>query len=664
MDATIVAARTVHFASAMLLFGGLLFVLAVATPVWRHPDDATRGHAPRLVPLALVSAGWILLASFVSGAIWLAVEGAIMSGLPLSEVIANDTVGVILSRTMFGRLWIVRCGLAVALGLLLSAIGRSSGRQLKLSLAVAALAVAAAYLASLAWSGHAGAAQLSGTSVQLVSDILHLLAAGAWLGALPGLVYLLGAAQPHAATAQVVRRFSTLGLVSVAVIVVSGLGNAWYLVGDVPALIGTDYGRMLVVKLALFVMMVAIAAVNRSSLTHRMNARNPSATRALRRNATIEIALGIIIVAIVGALGVMVPAAHQSPVWSFAYTLSWLAAQQSLTIGAMVVAAAIVACVAATVALGGALRKRWRLGMTGLATFATATAMFAWLLAVPAYPTTYAVSPVAYTTGAVVRGARLYAQNCAACHGADGRGDGPAAASLAIMPVDLAAHASSHRVGELFWWIAHGFPGTPMPSFAPRLGDGEIWDLVQFLRAQADAAAATTLTNHAQPWLSAVAAPDFTFELAGQGQESLRQPQGNVITLLVMYTLPQSLPYLNALAAASGGFAQIGLRVIAIPKSAPSSGANVESDAVPHAIAATVDADVDKTYAMFARQDVVADSAAPVEVDYMIDRQGYIRARWIGVPESIAARTADAFDQADLLRRERQRAPLPAGHVH
>ncbi|TMH05410.1 MAG: cytochrome c, partial [Betaproteobacteria bacterium] len=74
-------------------------------------------------------------------------------------------------------------------------------------------------------------------------------------------------------------------------------------------------------------------------------------------------------------------------------------------------------------------------------------------------------------------------------------GDGPAAPSLPIVPADLAAHGSSHRVGELFWWIAHGIPGTPMPAFAPGLSDPEIWDLVQFVRAQSDAAAATGLTR-------------------------------------------------------------------------------------------------------------------------------------------------------------------------
>ena len=61
---------------------------------------------------------------------------------------------------------------------------------------------------------------------------------------------------------------------------------------------------------------------------------------------------------------------------------------------------------------------------------------------------------------------------------------------------------------------------------------------------------------------------------------------------------------------------------------------------------------------------IPAANTAPATVAFLIDRQGYLRARWIGVPDSLPGRTAETIDQAELLRRERQRAPLPPGHVH
>jgi putative copper export protein/mono/diheme cytochrome c family protein len=667
MDTMIVAARTVHFAAAILLFGQLLFALAVATPVWRDAGRVALEQKQRLLPLALVCGAWALGASVISGAGWLVAEAALMSGLPVAQVIGGDTIGVVLGSTAFGRLWIWRFGLSLVLGALLLAIGRSSGKRLRRRLAVGGALVAAAYLATLAWAGHAAAGLVAGLQVHTVSDVAHLLAAGAWLGALPGFVVLLGRALPLDVTAQVAQRFSTLGVASVGTLFVSGVVNTWYLVGDVPALVGTDYGRLLLAKLALFAAMVALAAVNRLQLTARLNVRDPMnlwALRSLRRNATVEIAIGLIVIAIVGLLGIMVPAAHQSPAWPFGYTLSWQAAQQSFGVGVVVVVAGIVACVAIGAAVIGVLRHQWRLWTAGIVGLIAVAATWAWFLAVPAYPTTYAWSPVNYTADSIARGANLYAQNCGVCHGPYGRGDGPAALSLPIMPADLAAHGSIHRVGELFWWIAHGIPGTPMPAFAPRLNDAEIWDLVQFLRAQSDAMAATTLTNHVQPWLSAIVAPDFPFELAGQEQASLRQPQGNPVTLLVLYTLPQSLPYLRALVAEASTFGEIGVRVIAVPLSGSPNSTATEPPGAGTSIVAMTSADAIKAYAMFARQDIGANAPAPTQVDYLIDRQGYVRARWIGVPDSPSLRTAEVFDQADILRRERQRAPVPAGHTH
>jgi len=661
----IVAARSLHFASAMLLFGGLVFALVVAAAPRGDPRGARLGGG--LIPLrkACAYAALILIASLIAGATWITIEAATMSGLPLSQAISADNLALVLTRTLFGQVWIGRIGLGVALGALLAAIGRASGERVKLRLAVAAAVVAALYLATLAWSGHAAAAQVSGNTVEIVSDVVHLLAAGAWLGALPGLVFVLGRAQPLAVTAEVVWRFSTLGVISVGALVISGVGNAWYLVGDVPALIGTDYGHVLLVKLGLFAAMVALAGVNRGWLTGRLASGDPSADRALhalRRNATVEFALGMMIVVTVGILGVDLPAAHQSPVWPFDRTLSWRTVQLSLGGGISAIAAATVALIAAAATCRGVLHRRWSLGLVGMATFAAASATWAALLAVPAYPTTYAMPPERYTTEAIHRGANLYARNCSVCHGALGRGDGPAAASLAIVPADLAAHGSFHRPGEIYWWISHGIPGTPMPAFAPRLTDAERWDLVQFVSAQSDAESATALTNRAQPWLYAIAAPDFTFEPAGHDQDSLQQPRGNPITLLVFYTLPESLNYLRALGDNASAFRTIGLRIIAVPVSRAAE--PVEPRLAGGLTTATARPDVIDAYAMFTRSDGARASAAPVYADFLIDRQGYIRARWMGAPDSAPTRAAEVFDQAELLTRERLRSPPFAVHVH
>jgi putative copper resistance protein D len=140
------------------------------------------------------------------------------------------------------------------------------------------------------------------------SDFPHL-AAAAWWGALP-----LALIRPYAGAPSDRRRLRN-GNVQIfnarpgGVEPLPPVVNTWALVGDGRAFIETQYGRLLLVKVALFAVMVGIAAVNRLKLGPILP--NTHAFRSLGRNALVEFALGLIIVAIVGALGVLPPAVHE-----------------------------------------------------------------------------------------------------------------------------------------------------------------------------------------------------------------------------------------------------------------------------------------------------------------------------------------------------------------
>jgi len=656
----LVAARAVHFASAMLLFGELVFIFAVARPASRGAGRvASAGDIYRRY---LRIGAWSLAASIVSGLLWLAVEAAVMSGAPLSQAISRDNLGLVLGRTVFGRLWILRFGLAVALAALLVAMARSDDNRRKPRIAMGALVVAAVYLAASAWAGHAAAGQGRERDIQLSSDVIHLLAAGAWLGALPGLVWWLGRAQPLDAAARATRRFSTLGAISVGALVSTGATNAWFLVGTVPALFGTEYGRLLLAKLALFAAMLVLAAANRWSLAPRVGGDDRRALNLLRRNAILEVVVGALLVTIVGLLGVSIPGAHQPPVWPFDHTLSWQPAQRLAWVGAIAAAAATLACVAAGVAFEGARRQRPRLWIAGLICIAATAAISAWLLAVPAYPTTYLVSPVPYAADSIAPGAALYDRSCSACHGVGGHGDGPAAASLPSKPSNLAEHAARHRPGELFWWIAHGIPGTPMPGFASQMSDVEIWKLIQFLRAQSEAEDAMNLTTSVEP-RRPVATPDFAFERAGKAQETVRQQRPHV-TLVVLYTMPSSLPRLRALAAQERAFAQADVRVIAIRMDTSATPADSETVHDGEFMLAIAAPRVATAYGMFAHKRIESRDDAPTHVEFLFDRQGYLRARSLGIRDAASAWISGMFAQIKLLNDEPLDGQSPEEHAH
>lgn len=265
MTVTLAVVRAVYFFAVLQLFGWLIFDLFIGQPGWGR-------RAAALAAIALVAM-----------TAWLAIETNLMSGEPVSL----HTLGIVLGETQFGTLWIWRAVLFI--GLFVLTLWRNRAAT------VAAAIGAALVLILTAASGHGGA---DGSTVHLTGDAIHLLAVGAWLG---GLVpFAVAMQRPDAgATAW---RFSTLGVVSVCVILVTGAINAWFMVGNIPALIGTPYGRLLIVKLVLFCIVVAVAAVNRFRLVPGGD------VDALRRNAWIETALGSAIVIIVAVLGTMPPA--------------------------------------------------------------------------------------------------------------------------------------------------------------------------------------------------------------------------------------------------------------------------------------------------------------------------------------------------------------------
>jgi len=98
-------------------------------------------------------------------------------------------------------------------------------------------------------------------------------------------------------------------------------------------------------------------------------------------------------------------------------------------------------------------------------------------------PTTAVANPVPNDTATLARGAQLYAQDCAVCHGVSGKGDGTYGAQLNPRPADLTGtHITTHTDGDLYWWISHGIAGTGMPAWSGTLSDQDMWALVRYLR--------------------------------------------------------------------------------------------------------------------------------------------------------------------------------------
>ncbi|MDD0972118.1 MULTISPECIES: copper homeostasis membrane protein CopD [Pseudomonas] len=169
-------------------------------------------------------------------------------------------------------------------------------------------------LASLAWSGH-GAMD---NAWHLLSDILHLLAAGAWLGAMLALILMsrLDALCSEArirSLADSVKRFEGVGAAIVLILSVTGVANYLFIVGPTlgEILLGT-YGILLAIKVVLFGGMLVLAALNRFHLGPLLEqslraGQHQVAANALRRSVALELVIALLIVALVAWLGTLSP---------------------------------------------------------------------------------------------------------------------------------------------------------------------------------------------------------------------------------------------------------------------------------------------------------------------------------------------------------------------
>jgi putative copper resistance protein D len=292
--------RFALYANLMVLFGWPLFAL------YGSRSKASGPSRTQLLALALVAA-------LLSVAGLLAMTAA-MAGIAIIDV-DRASIAAMVFETPMGWAWQVRM-------LALAAIAASAFARKPVA-RVAALAFAAASLASLAWTGHGAAGEATTGWVQLGADIVHLLAAGGWLGALAGLGLMLARDTSRLTSADVISMhgalagFSKAGTIFVALLIITGSINSWMLVGPEGAsLFGSNrYVQLLAIKLALFAAMLGLAAMNRFRLTPALwrdldaGAVPSGAHRALRRSIAIEAGLAAVVLAIVAWLGTLVPPA-------------------------------------------------------------------------------------------------------------------------------------------------------------------------------------------------------------------------------------------------------------------------------------------------------------------------------------------------------------------
>ena len=299
IDPVLGAARLLQFASVLVLFGAALFRLqAQRTGAEAGPAPASALYRWLLPSAALMGAA--------SGLAWLSAE---------AHSLTDDwsAVGDVITGTSLGRILALRSALLISALVLYPLIPGGRPRWLILG------AIGAAATASCAWTGHGAEGSGAAGVLHRGADVLHLLAAGIWLGALADLSILVSGSRAAGVTRRLMHGlldFSAVGPAVVAMLVLSGIINSGFLIGSAyKAAVFTAYGLVLLLKVVLFGLMLALAAANRLRLTPRLRTALDTGTgadlavRALRWSLLTETTLALLVLAAVALLGMLVPPA-------------------------------------------------------------------------------------------------------------------------------------------------------------------------------------------------------------------------------------------------------------------------------------------------------------------------------------------------------------------
>jgi copper transport protein len=322
--------RWLGYLAMITLFGGFALRLFVLGPAFRYGSadetpggDAASAAAERRT-LLLLRAGVVVL--FVSLPMSLVLQSSEVFGGGLGEAASRDHLGGLIGATGFGRSWLLQTAAAAALLVITALLGRSVKDERTATggagLWWAGLVAAALLLYGPVMTGHAAAAAKE-YALSSVSDWLHLVAAGFWVG---GLFHLALALPPALSRLDGVRRartldrvitlFTRLAVPSVAVLLLAGLYNSWTHVGSLGELWDTPYGRTLLVKVLLVLPMLALGALNGFRLGPHANrlaaagsgTGNAGVERGFVRSVKAEALLGVLVLLATAALVFITPA--------------------------------------------------------------------------------------------------------------------------------------------------------------------------------------------------------------------------------------------------------------------------------------------------------------------------------------------------------------------
>lgn len=664
--------RWLQLASNMILIGSCVF-LAIAVRAKTTLDAPWLARLNRALP-------WLSVTLLLGLLGLLATTTAQATGVAENSWRPGAWLEL-LQKTRIGLIWTVRAILALLVFGVASYIHFSSWARWRYVLCAT---VAALTLAAGSFASHSAAGELSVISV--LPYALHIVLASVWLGGLPAVLSIMFATtgkhsheEVDRFDIQALKRFSALALPVMVAVVATGIIVANEMVDtSYAALVATSWGWFLNTKLALLAPILVIGACARRIWIPSLDQNTDVAAvgkQGLRKWVTVEFAIALVLVLVATVLANAVPAKHaviEDWPYPFRFSIDATWGGLGIMIGAGIGAALLILAIGA-IALGRSKRweTKWRIAIPAVLTVCALVATLP-PLATQAFPETYRKTPVPFDAISVANGATLFAANCVLCHGPQAKGNGILAKTFPIPPVDLLTepHTAKHTAGDFFHWLTHGIPGTGMPAFADKLSEEDRWDVVNFLHATSRGYQARLINPYVAPNQPYMAPQNFSYSAHDGTSGTLKDFRRQKAVLLVLFSWPESQARLDQLRQAYATLRDGNVAVLAVPVNDlnPEDLAGITAG-MTFPVATQGASEITRSYSLFRRTlsnpDLAGEGAMPKHMEFLIDRYGYLRARWIPAVDGTGwTDIGELMRQIEQLNREEELRPPPDDHVH
>lgn len=519
------------------------------------------------------------------------------------------------------------------------------------------------------------------------------------------------------------KRFSAIALPIMVAIILTGLVLTDRMVEeDYHALVASTYGWVLVTKIALLITVLFIAyqarlkwlpsfervcdSVDRSSLDLNKEEKtisqslfskwmhktvqvenhdcvedtSDSGVARLRKWVRVEFVLALLLVLFATILSNSVPAKHamvENWPYPFRFTIdgsigagSWRDPTVQFFLGL-----GVILLVAAFGLFGLSKKKGWNFRKRVLVTSTLAVSGIAVILpqfAVDAYPETYRNTPVPFDAISISNGSIHFSEFCSSCHGPQGKGNGILAKTLPMPPADLLTepHTARHTAGDFFHWLGYGIKNTGMPGFINSLSEEDRWDTVNYIHAMSRGYQARLLSPAVVPDKPSMGPPVFQFTAYDGTAGTLKDFRQTSNVLLVFFGWPNSQDRLKELNENYEELKKLNTVVLAVPLDGNSEAA-VADFAADTSLEVIQDGwfEIKNSYALYRRTlkypDILGQGNIPDHMEFLVDRFGYLRARWIpSLDQSGWSDLNLLTSQLRQLNQEKEILPPPGDHVH